>query len=496
MEDILLTVPYGVKDVEWHKKYGPVYRISGGLGEDRLVISDPVALKSIISDIHTWVKPPALQMANRAVVGDHSVIASFGDNHRRIRAAMNPLFSVRRIRALADVLRKVSLEIADSWEQKIQSSGDAFNVLPEIHTATLRAVGEGIIGFDFSSHEEFARGYRNLLRNAGAGSKSSLLRDALMRFIPDWLVPVLFKIAIGPLKLVLRQRQIADDIATSLLSERTAAAKHAKLDDEKDLVAALCRYHLFVFYTIPYGSVLYIVNINGQLPPSSRLSEDEIVGQFGTMNLAGEDTTANTLAWSLYELAKNPQYQERIRQEFNAINANDLNRNPSLYDQLPFLNAFIKEVLRFHCVVPQTTRAASRDCVIPLLNPLKLEDGSVVNEVAVPKGTVVTMSISGYNCSTAIWGPDAEVFRPSRWLDDSQVERSSLGPYANLMTFYGGPRVCIGVLEQQVSITELLRRFSLELPQPDTVRSSFRLTLVTANLDGDPELRLKLKRLA
>jgi cytochrome P450 len=43
----------------------------------------------------------------------------------------------------------------------------------------------------------------------------------------------------------------------------------------------------------------------------------------------------------------------------------------------------------------------------------------------------------------SIWGEDAEEFRPLRWIEDN-MKKSAIGPYANLLTFWGGARTCVG----------------------------------------------------
>jgi hypothetical protein len=71
------------------------------------------------------------------------------------------------------------------------------------------------------------------------------------------------------------------------------------------------------------------------------LKEDEIVAQTSIIMVAGQDTTANTLAFSLLELAKDPELQENLRAEIHATVGN-ARASSVAYDNMPLLNAFIK----------------------------------------------------------------------------------------------------------------------------------------------------------
>lgn len=58
-----------------------------------------------------------------------------------------------------------------------------------------------------------------------------------------------------------------------------------------------------------------LVRANASENPKSKLSEEEMVSQMAALTLAGHETTANTIAWLLWELAKHPEYQQKLRDE-------------------------------------------------------------------------------------------------------------------------------------------------------------------------------------
>ncbi|KAJ7927254.1 cytochrome P450, partial [Mycena leptocephala] len=148
------------------------------------------------------------------------------------------------------------------------------------------------------------------------------------------------------------------------------------------------------------------------------------------------------LAFGLLELARQPDLQDKLRGEINSfLGANGRNVT---YDNMPLLDAFIKEILRFYPAVPITDRIAVQDTVIPLGESITTSTGERIHQIPVQKGQVVTVAISSYQRLASHWGKDPHKFDPSRWLDGATYQGEAVGPYANLLTFLGGPHICLG----------------------------------------------------
>jgi len=189
---------------------------------------------------------------------------------------------------------------------------------------------------------------------------------------------------------------------------------------------------------------------------------------------------SNTLAFAFLELARNPEFQEKLRAEILSSVAAS---STGAYDSMPLLNAFIKETLRVYPVGPIQERIATQDTVIPLADPIQTTTGKFINEIPVRKGQVLNVAIASYQRQESRWGSDSHDFRPSRWMDGSISQGQAVGPYANLLTFLGGPRVCLGwrfaILEMQVFFTELVGKFSFSFPEEgDTTHMCFAGSLM------------------
>ena len=77
----------------------------------------------------------------------------------------------------------------------------------------------------------------------------------------------------------------------------------------------------------------------------------------------------------------------------------------------------LQETLRVQPSLGTVYRQVAVDECLPLSKPLKLRDGREISELPVPKGTKMLVSIESYNKHYDVWGADADVFRPRRWLD-------------------------------------------------------------------------------
>jgi cytochrome P450 len=137
------------------------------------------------------------------------------------------------------------------------------------------------------------------------------------------------------------------------------------------------------------------------------MSDQELMDQISTLLFAGSDTTSLAIAWCLHHLSLNPRIQQRLREELQSLRCIE---DMSLVDKLPYLNAVVQETLRFCPPAHSTIRVAMEDDVIPLSNPMKLRDGTVVHEVPIRKGSYVHIPIEGLNASKDIWGKDALLF--------------------------------------------------------------------------------------
>ncbi|XP_021279480.1 cytochrome P450 704C1-like [Herrania umbratica] len=154
--------------------------------------------------------------------------------------------------------------------------------------------------------------------------------------------------------------------------------------------------------------------------------------------LAGKDTAANALSWFFYMLCKHPLVQEKVAQEVIDIacsKGNDASVDDFIttitdatLEKMHYLHAALTETLRLYPPVRRDGRCSQADDILP--DGHKVKKGDMVAYLAYPMGRM-----------PSIWGEDAEVFRPERWLKDGVFQPES--PF-KFVAFHAGPRVCLG----------------------------------------------------
>ncbi|KAJ6586597.1 hypothetical protein B0H10DRAFT_1832604, partial [Mycena sp. CBHHK59/15] len=102
------------------------------------------------------------------------------------------------------------------------------------------------------------------------------------------------------------------------------------------------------------------------------------------------------------------------------------------------------ETLRMPPVTPLTEQITTEDTVLPLSHAITTASGERISEIPIRQGQIIMMAHASFVSTISLWGSDAGEFKPSRWMDGTTYKGDALGPYANLLSFLGGPRTCLG----------------------------------------------------
>lgn len=191
-------------------------------------------------------------------------------------------------------------------------------------------------------------------------------------------------------------------------------------------------------------------------------NDDELADHVLNFIIAGRDTTAQALSWTMFHLHQNPKIMEKLVAEID--DALGTSHTPT-YEQvksLAYANAVFHEAIRLCPSVPKALKTAVSDDVWP--------DGTNV-----PAGTSVVTATWCMARNKKIWGPDAAIFRPERWIEipvRSQFEYPA---------FNAGPRVCLGKafaeLEGVFVLVSILKQYKLKVVNPEKVTYLNSLTL-------------------
>ncbi|KAG1747117.1 cytochrome P450 [Suillus paluster] len=450
----------GDLEFQWAREYGPTWVTKGCLGEEVLWTADPRALQYVFhTSGYRFSKSTVATETTRLFTGE-SILVTDSIDHQRHRKIMNPAFGAAQLRTFLPVFRRSAARLSQKWKDTIQlreeSDGYILNVNETLSRMTLDVIGE--VGFDHrfgvlndnGADNELVQAFNNLFVDTLLNPSSwDIVFKSIWRFLPQPILNCLKYLPSREYSRFATYLQTAIKTGKTIINEKAAGTEKGS----KDIISIL-------------------VQSNLTEDARSQLSEREILSQIAAILVAGHDTTASSLTWLLYELSKHPEDQQRIREEIKAARATAEARGdddllPNDFNNMTFTNAVIKEGLRMHPIVPTLLREADSDDVIPLAQPIETKSGKIINEIPISKGQGISASICTYNRLRSVWGEDADEWNPNRFLDDSR-ERSSLGVFANLMTFSAGLRACIGwrfaVLEMQAVLVELIENFEYRFP--------------------------------
>ncbi|KAJ0005977.1 hypothetical protein NQD34_015871 [Periophthalmus magnuspinnatus] len=192
---------------------------------------------------------------------------------------------------------------------------------------------------------------------------------------------------------------------------------------------------------------------------SEKMTVEEILGSVTELLLAGVDTTSNTMCWTLYHLAREPEIQKQLYQEVSHICPGG--RTPTIDDtaQMPFMKAVVKETLRMYPSIPSNAR-------------ISMDKEIIVGDYLFPKNTLFHLCHFAASHDERVF-PSPRSFQPQRWLRGSE-QKSQMHPFGSI-PFGFGTRGCLGrrvaELEMHLLLTRLIQRFEL---RPDPVGSEVK----------------------
>ncbi|EJD50642.1 cytochrome P450 [Auricularia subglabra TFB-10046 SS5] len=463
-------------ELEWARDYGETFVIRGILGKYQLITMDARANTHTLFASHIYQKP----------LFERSVITGFlgeVEQHRDQRRILNPAFGFSHIRDLTGIFldKSAQLQLREILTNKcIDAGGTArIDAVGWLSKATLDIIGKAGFDYEFDTlnengpMDELAKAFDETLR------KDAPTWDQI-RMLINYQFPLIRAIAPGPGdRAAAFGRKKMDEIGMCIVQEKKqeileemgGGRIEKKAVGGKDLI-----------------SLLLQANLAEDLEPSLRLSDSEVLAQIPSF------LVAVLISWALYSLSTHPEIQKKLRAELVEVTT----ENPRLdmLNALPYLDYVTRETLRLHNVVAKSTREAMQDDIIPLGTPIKDLSGNLISSIKVNKGDQVHVPIFLVNHNKAIWGPDADEFRPERWENVPSEASSIPGITPNLLTFLGGPRGCIGhrfaVAEFKALLFHFVRGFEFRLAVDPSEVYSRSAGLTSPQLRTDNSVQLPI----
>ncbi|ORZ34685.1 cytochrome P450 [Catenaria anguillulae PL171] len=424
------------------QKYGPVYQTFDMFGVPRVTVADPKALYAVFSArSYQFLKFEEVSRGISVMAGNHGLLVVEGDEHRFHRRVLNPIFNLKLLKHLAPIMSHAFDELEFILDQTCGSPAD-FQKLAT--AATLNVIGRSMLATDFA-----ALGPNPSPLNAAYSVLVKVFEFSSWNVAKD-VFPFLAHIPVpANTRLAQAQKTVWNRIDAMLaqsMSKQPATSPAPSSSDQGELLSSALVEKLLQESQKDSGFTITAVR-------------DELL----TFLLAGHETSSNLLGMIAFYLAKFPDTQDALHAALEAHDpAEDLAK-------CQYLNWVINESLRLHSPAYMTLRTAAADM------DLDMNDGRVLQ---LAKDTVLFIPIQAIHLNPAVWGDDAEQFRPDRWANYAQtsdvtsVDLSTpnvrvLHPY-QFMPFLGGPRACIGkqmaLMTVRMLTSRLVRRYKMTIP--------------------------------
>ena len=372
--------------------YGDVFTLDIPNEGPWVLVADPDAIKQVFTGDPTLLHAGEGNVVLKPILGSNSVLLLDEKPHMRQRKLMLPPFHGERMKAYADTMREVAEREVASWPL-----GEPFPLWPRMQAITLEVIVRTVFGVE---------------RAADAARLGRVLDDAM-----QWGTNPVAAISLGLLgadhritrQVVRRALRDADAMVYSEIARR----RGEDLDERDDVLSML---------------------LQARYEDGSPMTDEELRDELMTLLVAGHETTATALAWTLERVVRHPHVLERLTDEGD--------------DE--YLDAVLKESLRLRPILPLVAR--------------RLQEPMEIGGHLLPARCTVTPCIYLVHRRPDIY-PEPERFRPERFLEQPA------GTYT-WIPFGGGIRRCLGASFALFEMKQVLRAITRAVRLRPEVKAS------------------------
>ncbi|EDV35650.2 LOW QUALITY PROTEIN: uncharacterized protein Dana_GF12579 [Drosophila ananassae] len=352
-----------------------------------------------------------------------------GEEWKAMRQKLTPVFSSGKIKHMSEVVIEVGHRLADAMDKEVATAsveaGDV-EIKDLCARYTTDVIGTCAFGLECNSLADEKAEFRTMGREIFQKPRNSLpvhffilnnrsiAQKLRLKIVRDDITEFFMSAVKNTVEYRLKNNIKRNDFMDQLIQLRAEDQDRAKKAKGIDL--------------------------------SHGLTIEQIAAQAFVFFVAGFETSSSTMAFCLYELALQPNIQDRVREEIETVLGKSDKISYDAIAEMTYLEQVIAETLRKHPILPHVTREANQDYKLPN------------TDIVIDNGTSVLIPISCIHHDPEIY-PNPEEFDPSRF--DPEVVKSR-HPMAYL-PFGEGPRNCIGLrfgkLQSKIGLVSLLRRF-------------------------------------
>ncbi|KAM0725020.1 putative cytochrome P450 6a13 [Formica fusca] len=452
--------PEGVKEMyQWFKdeKFFGAFRVRSPV----LILRDPDLVKSVFVKDFACFTNRGIPINNAQDPLSGHLFNLEGRKWKGLRSKLTPAFSSGKLKRMFYLL----VECCEELQRLIDASCHADRSTIEVRELAAKfiidVIGSCAFGIQINAltdeESEFHRAAKKLSKPSYKTTLWRMLRTAMPR-----LYRLLGVQVIDP-----SITRFFKDVVSQMIEQRekTGARRH----DFMDLLIELKNKGVLENET----GAQVCNNEDAQAAEEIELDDNAIAAQAFGFFAAGYETSSNTIAFCLHELALNQEIQERTRREIHdAIETRDNKLTYDAVQEMKYLDMVILETLRKYPPAPLISRKCEYNYQIPN------------SKVELPAGMRVIIPIYGFHHDPNYY-PDPTEFDPERFTEENKRARH---PYTYL-PFGEGPRNCIGMrfalLQIKMGIISFLKNHRVEICERSIVPIKFsRRSLVTTSERG------------
>ncbi len=357
----------------------------------------------LVDDAAKYYKPQLTKQVLKPSVGN-GLLVSDGDFWKRQRKLAQPAFHMKRVEAYGQVMVDYTERMMANWQ-----AGRQYDLMNEMMQLTMNIVSKTLFGADVSAEAEIIGSAITVGQESANKAFNHLIQ------IPLWLPTAENRATKQALNTL-------NEIIHRFIRERRESGK-----DEGDLLSMLLMAR--------------------DEDDGGQMNDQQLRDEAFTLFTAGHETTANSLTWTWYLLAQNPQAEAKLHEELDAVLGGRL---PNVADlaRLPYTEMVIKEAMRLYPAAWIVGREPIED--------------TTIGSYPVKKGWLVFISPYSVHRDPR-WFHDSDQFIPERFSPENEGQIPRYG----YIPFGGGPRVCIGnmfaMMEARLILASVAQRYRLSL---------------------------------
>ncbi|XP_059653671.1 cytochrome P450 98A2-like [Cornus florida] len=388
---------------EWSQSYGPIMSVWFG-SRHYVIVSNSKLAEEVLkhNDQQLADRHRSRSAARMSRDGKDLIWADYGPHYVKVRKVCTlELFSLKRLEALRPIREDEVTAMVESIHKDCTSPDKMGKSLlvkkylaaVSVNNITRLAFGKRFLNDDGVMDEQGLDFKANVENGTKLGASLSIAEH-----IPwlRWMFPL----------------------------ENEAFLKHGTQRDR--ITRAIMEEHTLTRQKTG-GAKQHFVDALLTLQDKYDLSEDTIIGLLWDMIVAGTDTTAISVEWTMAELIKNPRVLQKAQEELDRVIGFERVLTESDFPSLPYLRSVVKESLRLH---PPT----------PLMLPHRANANVKVGGYDIPKGSIVLVNVWAVARDPTVWKNPLE-FRPERFFEEDVDMK---GSDFRLLPFGAGRRVCPG----------------------------------------------------